>query len=582
MSTSIHHYVARWVVLAVLTVCSWASWADATPGGESRLRIQLHWVHQAQFAGFYMAQDRGLFRREGLTVELIPGGPGINPVKAVQDGKADVTVAWMSEVWSHARSGPALINVAQLAQRSSLGLLCRNKAGIVGLGDLANSTVGYWGLGDDTLVRQMARTRGVDPKSIRFESQVPDAKDLISGKYACVTAMAYNEKLLAESAGLTDQETLWVVPESVGMSHLEDGLYVRQDRLRSPEFQDQLTRLVRALKEGWAQARAAPSLALDYAFRRMAGETDHEHQRQMLEVTLATMTADRPFGLLSLKQWESQAQRLEEELALPRDESQALWTHQIINEVTRREGKQRFLLPSTYHYLTKIQQTWLVQSIVIFATIAFGISGFLVAVQAGYGPWGQLVLALVTPLGGGSIRDMLVGGDRWPLDVLRDPTLPFGIIVASLGMAALLRLKPELKAGRWVDKWILPTELAAVPVFALIGVIVALGADLHWMWGLVCAAVSVAGGGILRDLLMNKEPASLRPGVGIEVAAAAGAGTLVFGLYWANYFENSPWPVYLSMAACVVVSVSMVAWAKIEARRLKSASLSHPRHSSRA
>jgi uncharacterized membrane protein YeiH len=256
-----------------------------------------------------------------------------------------------------------------------------------------------------------------------------------------------------------------------------------------------------------------------------------------------------------------------QELALPGEEAQDLWTHLIFNELTRRDGKQRFLLPSTYHYLTEIERTWLVRTIFIFATVAFGLSGFLVAVQAGYGPWGQLVLALVTPLGGGLIRDLLVGGDRWPPYILKDPTLPVAIVAASLCITALMRFKPELKEGRWVANWVFIARLAAVPVFALIGVVIALGANLHWMWGPVCSAISVAGGGIIRDLLMNKEPASLRAGVGIEAAAASGAGVLVFGMYWANFVENSPWPVYLSMAACVVVSVAMVLWSEKEAQR---------------
>ncbi len=566
--------VIRWLWVAVMAATPWASWARETPRSESRLRIQLHWVHQAQFAGFYMAQDRGLFKREGLTVELIPGGPGINPVKAVQDGQADIAVAWMSEAWSQVRTGPTLTNVAQLQQLSSLGLLCRTKAGVVGLSDLPQHAVGFWGLGDDVLVKEMARQRGVDPKSLRFETQQPDAKDLISGKLACATAMAYNEKLLADAAGLTGQETLWIVPEAVGMSHLEDALYVRHDRLSSPEFRDQLVRLLRALREGWAQTRAAPSLALDYTFKRVAN-ADVEHQRQMLEATLATMPVDRPFGQLSLEQWELQAQYLSQGQAVTPDEYRRLWTHQIVNELSRREGKQRFLLPSTYHYLKQIEESWVVRSIIVFGMVAFGVSGFLVAVRAGYGPWGQLVLALITPMGGGLIRDMLVGGERWPAQVIKDPTVPIAIIFASLCVSALLRFRPQLQDGQWVRKLAFPADLAAIPAFSLIGVMVALGANLHWMWGLICAAVSVAGGGILRDLLMNKEPASLRPGVGIEVAAAAGAAVLVAGLFWANRFEYTPWPVYLSMGGCVVVSVGLALWPRLEAWR-KARSVSTP------
>ena len=65
---------------------------------------------------------------------------------------------------------------------------------------------------------------------------------------------------------------------------------------------------------------------------------------------------------------------------------------------------------------------------------------------------------------------------------------------------------------------------------------------------------------MLRDLLMNKEPASMRLSAGIEVAAASGAAVLLAGLWWANQFENTPVPVYLSMAACAGVSVGVMLW----------------------
>jgi uncharacterized membrane protein YeiH len=102
--------------------------------------------------------------------------------------------------------------------------------------------------------------------------------------------------------------------------------------------------------------------------------------------------------------------------------------------------------------------------------------------------------------------------------------------------------------------------LIVIPVIAMKSVLVSITGDLHWIWAILCAAIAVSGGGILRDLLMNKEPASMRLSAGIEVAAASGAAVLLAGLWWANQFENTPVPVYLSMAACAVVSVSVMLW----------------------
>ena len=405
----------------------------------------------------------------------------------------------------------------------------------------------------------MARARGVDPKTLRFETQQPNAHDFISGKFACVTAMSYNEKLLAEAAGLTEQETLWVVPDEVGIGHLEDALYVQSDRLRSAAFQDQMVRLVRALREGWIQARAAPSLALEYTYKRQPA-ADKEHQRRMLEVTLATIPTDRTFGLLPLSVWQSQAGELQADVDLSSAVVESLWTQQVINELIRRDGKERFLLPSTHHYLTEIGNSWLVVAIDNLGAIIMGISGFLVALRAGYGPWGQLVLALVTPLGGGMVRDLLLGGDRWPPSFLYDPTIPMTIIVSSTVASAVFKAWPHLKEGTWSKTMEDLSEVAGVSIVSLGGVVIALEANLHWAWALVGAAVSVAGGGILRDMVMNREASSLRPGVAVEGAAVLGAAVLVAGASWANHYEHTPWPVYLSMTACALVSMGVLLW----------------------
>lgn len=550
-------------------MCSFA-WVDSRAAPGNHLRVQLHWLHQAQFAGFYMAQDRGLFKREGLTVELIPGGPGIDPIETVQQGRADVAVAWMGEAWRHTWLGPPLVNIAQIVQKSSLGLLCRTREGIVGLADLPGKTVGFWDLQDDALIRQMARRKGVDPQTIRFERQAPNAVDLISGKFPCVTAMAFNEKLLAEAAGLIDRETLWLTPESLGLTHLEDGLYIREDRLTSTEFRNELTRLLRALREGWAQTRLAPSLAVEYVLRR-APNADRQHQMQMLEAMLAVIPTHQQFGLLSLRQWDSEVTRLKSEFPLPSEEYQDLWSHTVFNELATIEGKRKFLNPSTRHYLAEIEQGFLVNLIHLCAKVLFGIAGFLVAHRAGYSPWGKLVIALITPLGGGLLMNLLVGGENWPPDFLENPTAPVAIILASTVIGTMLRYRPNLLNGNEFETLTRAVPVIVIPIIAMKAVLIAMSGDLHWVWAILCAAIAVSGGGILRDLLMNKEPASMRLSTGIEVAAASGAAVLLGGLRWANEFENTHFPVYLSMGGCAVISVGVMLWGMRQQNSVDSA-----------
>ena len=78
----------------------------------TKLRLQLHRDHQAQFAGFYVAQSRNYFAEDGLEVEIIPGGPGINPITEIQEGRADIAVTWLSNAWRHSKPAQSVTNIA--------------------------------------------------------------------------------------------------------------------------------------------------------------------------------------------------------------------------------------------------------------------------------------------------------------------------------------------------------------------------------------------------------------------------------------------------------------------------------------
>jgi uncharacterized membrane protein YeiH len=127
-------------------------------------------------------------------------------------------------------------------------------------------------------------------------------------------------------------------------------------------------------------------------------------------------------------------------------------------------------------------------------------------------------------------------------------------------IGAILRYRPALLDGKGFNGLTRYGPLIIIPLIAMKSVLVAISGNLHWVWAILCAAIAVSGGGMLRDLLMNKEPASMRLSAGIEVAAASGAAVLLAGLWWANQFENTPVPVYLSMAACAGVSVGVMLW----------------------
>ena len=95
-----------------------------------KVTIQLKWVTQAQFAGYYVAQDKGYYKAEGLDVTIKPGGPDIATPQVIAGGGADVIIDWMPSALASREKGVALVNIAQIFNRSGMMLTCRKDSGI--------------------------------------------------------------------------------------------------------------------------------------------------------------------------------------------------------------------------------------------------------------------------------------------------------------------------------------------------------------------------------------------------------------------------------------------------------------------
>jgi NitT/TauT family transport system substrate-binding protein len=163
---------------------------------QERVTLQLKWVTQAQFAGYYAAQARGFYRRADLDVRIIPGGPDIAPPQAVAGGGADVIVEWMPAALASRERGVPLVNIAQPFRRSGLMLTCRAETGIRTPADLRGRTLGVWFSGNEyPFLAWMAhlgyRTDG-SPQGVRVLRQGSDVAPLLQRQADCISAMTYN------------------------------------------------------------------------------------------------------------------------------------------------------------------------------------------------------------------------------------------------------------------------------------------------------------------------------------------------------------------------------------------------------
>ncbi len=545
------------LLLLLLLALPEARVAEAAPNNPlTPVRVQLQWSDQAQFAGFYAAKARQLFKAEGLDVQLIPGGPGINPVQALQAGKADVAVAWLSSAWRLSTPDSSVTNIAQIFSESALVLICRISLGIYTPSDVLGKQIGVWNVGDEIAVKGLLEQFNLDPSQIELVEQRPGGQDLIEGKLPCVTAMTYNEYWSILKAGVEITDLIVVDPDDYDVAHFEDGLYVMTKRLESPEFRETMVKLKRALRRGWTLSQRAPTLAIEAVMQRNPA-LDRDHQQHMIQNVLQLVdTRPEAFGLFSLDEFDLvSASKQRYTNSSPPSQ---LWTHQVWSALQEQEGRLKTIEVSTQHYLQKITATTAFNVLMIFGMLTFALSGVLEAINRSYDLWGRLVLAFLGGLGGGTLRDLLIAGDRWPPAYLQNLIPATGIllivILASV-VTAFYREVHKTEAFKTIKMY---ADIIGFSVLAIAGASYAISSGLPWFWAPICAALSCAGGGFLRDIVVNQEPSTFK-GVFYEEVAILGALVFSVGLMIANNFEHSETPVLVS----IVLSILFIASCRV-------------------
>ena len=264
---------------AMLLVCALLL-APGSAGALTKVSLQLQWVHQAQFAGFYLAQDLGLYRKAGLEVDIRPGGPGIEPLSQLATLRCDFALSWLSQALVMRSKGVDLVNLAQLVQRSALTLVVFNDSGIRNIKDLDGRTVGLW-----------QHQFGVPPKALFAKlgihvnevSQSVSMAPFLQRAVDAATAMVYNEYHQLYQAGVDpDEITVFNFAEQ-GLNFPEDGLYTLEDTWKDrPKV---CKAFVQASLEGWRRAFVNRELALASVMKRVNAAnlaSNPAHQRWML------------------------------------------------------------------------------------------------------------------------------------------------------------------------------------------------------------------------------------------------------------------------------------------------------------
>jgi NitT/TauT family transport system substrate-binding protein len=264
------------------------------------LTLQLKWVTQAQFAGYYVAKEKGFYDEAGLDVTIKAGGPDINPSQVIAGGGADVVLDWMPSALATREKGVPLVNIAQPFQKSGMMLTCRKDTGITKPEDFKGKTLGVWFAGNEYPFLSWMSTLGLStaggPDGVTVLKQGFNVDPLLQKQADCISTMTYNEYWQVIDAGLSADQLVVFPYEDQGVATLEDGIYTLESSLKDPAMVDKLARFVKASMKGWDWAVANPDeAAMIVLANDETGAQTEKHQKRMMG-EIAKLVGSNPKG----------------------------------------------------------------------------------------------------------------------------------------------------------------------------------------------------------------------------------------------------------------------------------------------
>lgn len=355
MNEKITHHARRRLMaagaigsMALLAACGGDS--EGGGGGEEELTpvsLQLQWLPQGQFAGYFAAQELGYFEDEGLEVEILESGGDIVPQDALGNGEVDYAIAWVPKVLETMEvTGVELTNIAQTFQRSGTLQVSWADSEIESVADFEGKRIGSWGFGNEWEIFAAMAEEDLDASTVEIITQDFNMNAFLEGDIDAAQAMTYNEyaQLLQstdpDTGELYTEDDFTVIEyEETGGAMLQDAIWADTERLESDEeYAETTVAFLRAVIRGWIAAAENPEEAADFTMNAGSG-WDQPHELWMVnETNKLIWPAEEGFGVINEQAWDDTVagamEAVNEQGASPISEEPAdtAWSNEYIEQ----------------------------------------------------------------------------------------------------------------------------------------------------------------------------------------------------------------------------------------------------------
>ena len=289
-----------------------AAAAPATCTTPNAVKLQLQWVTQAQFAGYFAAVDQGFYKGQCLDVTILEGGVDIVPQTQLASGAVDYAIAWVPKALASREQGAGITDVAQIFERSGTLQVSFKDKNLTKAADLKGKKVGNWGFGNEFELFAGMTKAGLDPaKDVTLVQQQFDMQALLKGDIDAAQAMRYNEyaqvleaKNPATGALYTEADFNAIDWNAEGTAMLQDAIWANTEKLADAAYQDQTVRFIKASQQGWIFCRDNADKCVDIVVGK-GSKLGKSHQAwQMNEINKLIWPSANGIGMIDQAAWD--------------------------------------------------------------------------------------------------------------------------------------------------------------------------------------------------------------------------------------------------------------------------------------